>query len=101
MRKDWTLDEIILVLNLYLQRRCVPEKDDKDIVELKSILQRRSISSVYLKLANIASLDPSYPYYGMQNVSANDRLIWNSFGSRPADTQRLAASIRSLLSFTL
>lgn len=80
--QKWNRDEIILALDLYFR---VPfskiSQRNKDIIALAELLGR-SPSSVGLKLANFASVDPELKKRnigGMQNASKLDASIFKEF----------------------
>ena len=69
---DWTYDELVLAVELYV-RRGVPGKADPEIVELPELLQRlpihmppssnpklRNAAGVYRKLNDIHTSSPEY-----------------------------------------
>ena len=106
---NWTRDEVILALDLYLKRReqgvtwdgRVPE-----VIELAQLLRElpihpkeirtekfRTPSSISLKLSNLGSLDPNYPS-GAVNASEMDREVWEEFGTDWGRLHKVAASIR-------
>src|SRR5580700_2153669 len=73
---DWTRDELILALNLYLKyRHKPPGKESPEILELSRVLNQlgeklfppedradtfRNMNGVYMKLMNFRRLDPQY-----------------------------------------
>src|SRR5690349_16966409 len=77
---DWTRDELILALDLYLQHRAsLPAKDSTQVFELSAVLNRlaaalhgqrerqasfRNANGVYMKLMNFRRLDPQYTNAG-------------------------------------
>lgn len=81
-RKRWTEEETKLALFLYFQ---LPfgqlHSGNPEIQKLASILGRTN-SSVAMKLANFASLDPKITESGrkgLQGASAQDRSVWAQF----------------------
>ncbi len=80
----WTRNELLLAINLYCK---LPfgkmHKSNPEIIELSGFIERTP-SSLALKLANFASLDPSLKARGIKgasNSSKLDRLIWEEFYS--------------------
>ncbi len=85
MRKNWTEEELILALALYLQK--VPfskiSRNNPYIIKLASYIGRTP-SAVGLKLCNLAHLDPVQRrrnVTGMQNGSKLDKVIWDQYVS--------------------
>jgi 5-methylcytosine-specific restriction enzyme A len=104
---DWTIDEVILAMDLYL-RIGTSHKAHPDVIALSSLLNSlpihgtaagaadfRNPSGVALKLANLASLDPNYSGKGMASASQTDRAVWNRFFDNREELSRLADAIRS------
>jgi 5-methylcytosine-specific restriction protein A len=108
-RKDsWLRDELILALNLYRhagQKPSLSELDELSEVlrsmpiepELASDPSFRGRDSVYLKLANFTSLDPTAGRKGMTRGGAGDRRVWEEFSDNPPRLERVAAAIRAHL----
>jgi 5-methylcytosine-specific restriction protein A len=102
---DWTADELIVVLDLYVRRGILSSKDPELIAtsELLNALPIHSIRSdrfrnangVKLKLANFAALDPDYPGVGMRRGSKRDAEVWNRFYGRWDELHEITELIRS------
>ena len=103
----WGRDELILALDLYLSDGQLPP-DDPSVVELSERLRLiphdpavgadfRSPNSVALKLANFASIDPTYLGRGLVHSGEGDRVVWDAFADRRAELADLARSIRRLV----
>jgi len=82
LRKLWTRDELIIVMNLYCK---LPfgQFDHRTpiIIEVAEKLGRTP-SSIAMKLSNFASLDPIQQARGIRGLSGAskaDREIWNEF----------------------
>lgn len=103
---NWSRDELILALDLYLRagRR---GSSDAEVIECSNVLNRlpihtvrpdlekfRNPSGVALKLANFQALDPSYTGTGMTNGGRGDAAVWDDLHGDPAVVARLAAGIR-------
>jgi 5-methylcytosine-specific restriction enzyme A len=106
----WTYDELILALDLYVN---VPgaraAKTHPAIAELSTTLRElplhpvrpdaprfRNRNSVYLKLQNFKSVDPSYAGVGLQaGAGARERQVWQAFADRPDELRETAQAIRS------
>jgi hypothetical protein len=79
MMNKWTEFEIMAVIRLY----CLTpfgriDKNNPNILKL-AVRLGRTPGAVTLKMANIASLDPTIGQKGMSNVSKMDRQTWNKF----------------------
>jgi 5-methylcytosine-specific restriction protein A len=103
---NWTRDEVILALDLYLQSgdRAL-SKTDSRVVELSNLLRQmpyhqeaakrttfRNPDGVGFKLLNLRNAATGK---GLGNISATDRAIWEEFGSRRDDVAKIAAAIRA------
>jgi 5-methylcytosine-specific restriction protein A len=106
---NWTRDELILALNLYLtHRNSFPRKDHPDIILLSDQLNRlnkhitnkndsfRNPNGVYMKLNNFKSIDPEYTEsgkVGLWRISKTDAEIWNDYSSTPTELRQVANAI--------
>jgi 5-methylcytosine-specific restriction enzyme A len=104
---DWSRDEVILALNLYLEcGATVPGGSDPRVVSLSNVLRGlalhppenrvgsfRNPDGVSFKLQNIRQVASGK---GLSNVSKTDREVWSVFGSKPAEVKRLAEIITAL-----
>ena len=82
--QPWSDDELLLCLNLYF-RLPFSRYDQRtpDVIEVASAIGRTP-SSVALRLANYASLDPSHHargIRGMSNISRGAREMWERYAS--------------------
>jgi HNH endonuclease len=81
-RRNWTHDETLLALQLYLETPFSKiNSKHKSAVKLSSELGRTS-SAVAIKLANFARLDPflkARNISGMRNGSKLDEEVWNKY----------------------
>lgn len=97
---DWTRDEHILALDLYLKQGPL-SKDHPAVVDLSAVLNRlplhdhaavganfRNPSSVYMKLNNFRRLDPGYEGAGLSHGSRGEETVWDEFYG---DLERLSA----------
>lgn len=94
---DWTFDELILALDLYLQwRPSQPPAGHPDLVGLSDLLQRlpihpqdaraedfRNANSVRRKLGDYTAPDPGYTGKGTKGGSGV-HLVWGQFADDPA-----------------
>ncbi len=109
---NWSRDELILALDLYLRvgRR---GPSDAEVIEVSNVLNRlpihtvrpdlekfRNSSGVALKLANFQALDPSYTGTGGTNGGRGDADVWDDLHGDPAMVARLATGIRAWLQHT-
>jgi 5-methylcytosine-specific restriction protein A len=109
---DWTRDELILALNVYLKHRPNPPgKESDEILELSSILNRlgeklfppkeradtfRNANGVYMKLMNFRRLDPQYTSGGKTGLSRGAKAeeeVWTEFGGDPSRCEQVAGAI--------
>jgi len=101
---DWTRDETILALELYLA--CadrIPSGSDPRVVKLSERLRALAIhprenrvesfrnpDGVSFKLQNLRQVASGK---GLANVSKTDREVWAAFGHKPREVTKLAALI--------
>lgn len=109
---DWTRDELILALDMYLRHRpSPPAKGSSEILQLSETLQRlgeklfppdqraqtfRNPNGVYMKLMNLRRLDPSYTSEGRTGLTRGNKGeedVWNEFAGDPGRCARIAAAI--------
>src|SRR5690242_3505803 len=101
---NWTRDETILALDLYLSTSAIADRHDERVKELSALLQRlpyhaaherkgsfRNAASVFFKLQNLRQVATGE---GLSNVSAMDRRVWAEFGDSPDRVKKLAELIR-------
>lgn len=103
---NWTRDETILALNLYLQLDGrVPSPKLKEIKNLSEILRSlpyhaeaakqptfRNADGVGFKLMNIRQVATGK---GLGNVSNMDRQVWAELGQRPDEVSLIAEAIKA------
>jgi putative restriction endonuclease len=78
-RRNWSEEEVQRALLLYLRTPFGRiHQRNPDIISLAQDLGR-SVSSIALKMVNLASLDDSLAQKGMANTSALDRKVWRDF----------------------
>jgi 5-methylcytosine-specific restriction protein A len=109
---DWTRDELIIALNLYLRHRISPPgKGSKEVLEASDLLNRigtklhgwggkeksfRNANGVYMKLMNFRRFDPEYTGTGKKGLTAGNKdeeVVWNQFAARPARCREVARAI--------
>jgi len=107
---DWTRDELLLALHLYLSTRGKTGfgKQTKAVIELSSELRALTIfplglrsnlrfrnpSGVALKIHNFESVDPSHHGRGMPHIAKADKAIWEEWAHRPDELAEVVAAIR-------
>ena len=105
---DWTRDETILALALYLETgEAVPSKKDSRVQRLSSTLRAlpyhaeaarretfRNSDGVAFKLQNLRSVATGK---GLGNTSAMDREIWSTLGAFPERVRELASAIEKAI----
>lgn len=101
MARNWTRDELILVMNLYCR---LPfgkfHRLNPDVIQMGSLIGRTP-SAVAMKLSNLASLDSFHSdrgVKGLSGASSKDREIWLEFH---ADWETLAVESELLLNSRL
>lgn len=101
---DWTRDETILALELYLAcGGSIPSGRDPRVIKLSERLRSLAIhptknrvdsfrnpDGVSFKLQNLRQVASGK---GLANVSKTDREVWAAFGHRPEEVTKLAALI--------
>lgn len=108
--KPWTRDELILALDIYFSiEPSQYHRTDPKIIELSKLLATisaiegeyrsdnyRSPSSVAMKLANIAYIDPSQSG-GLKAGGSLEKEIWREFSQERGHLRAVASSIRKVL----
>lgn len=113
---DWTRDELIVALNVYLKHRPNPPgKGSPEIIELSGLLNRlgdklflaanrastfRNENGVYMKLMNFRRLDPEYTAEGRTGLSRGAKAeeeVWAAFADDPARCRSVAQAIIAVL----
>ncbi len=103
---NWTRDETILALDLYLTLEGrVPSPKAAEVKALSHVLRClpyhseaakrltfRNPDGVGFKLMNIRNVATGV---GLGNVSNMDRLIWTEFGHRPEEVRQIAVAIKA------
>lgn len=108
---DWSTDELMLALDLYLRERDGGSFDPSSPLvvglseelkalrifadEVRAVPRFRNTNGVSLKLHNFSSIDPAHPGKGMPNGSAGDREVWEEWAHRPKELAQAVALIRS------
>lgn len=102
---NWTREETLLALDLYLQNDgIVPSTKSDAVKELSTLLRAfpyhdeaakqptfRNPDGVGFKLMNIRQVATGK---GLGNVSNMDRQVWAEFGQRPDEVRRIADAIK-------
>lgn len=108
---DWSVDELMLALDLYLRTRGRIGYDASTRVvtdlsaELRSLRifpeevranpRFRNPSGVALKLHNFSSIDPDHDGQGMGHSGAGDRRVWEDWAHRGDELAQAVAFIRA------
>ena len=112
---DWTRDELILALDLYLKdRNSLPTKDSPEIHELSAFLNEmgrtlgfgkeatfRNSNGVYMKMMNFRRFDTEYTKdgkVGLTRGNKDEELVWNEFSADPARLALVTEAIRAAIS---
>jgi len=113
---DWTRDELIVALNVYLRHRPNPPgKSSREIIALSMALNKlgeklfppderaatfRNENGVYMKLMNFRRLDPRYTAEGKTGLSRGakaEESVWSEFADDAPRCQRVADAIMASL----
>jgi 5-methylcytosine-specific restriction enzyme A len=109
---DWTRDELILALNVYLKHRPNPPgKTSQEIAEFSRTLQQlglklfppeirtktfRNVNGVYMKLMNLRRFDVQYTEGGKTGLKAGaqaEEEVWAEFAGDPVRCRQIAEAI--------
>jgi len=94
--KIWSEDELILVLDAYLNEGAnAYEKDDR--VERLHHLMDRSKGSIALRIANFRSLNPLDDAEGMENGGEHCEKVWKEYRDSKHELKERAQEIRQKL----
>lgn len=108
---EWTRDELILLLDLYLRRGPTPAvPSDPDVVALSTLLRSsglhgpaevqddfRNPVGICMQLATLLSLDERYSGRGLQGSSILAKQVWEDFSNRSDECHAIAEALRSHL----
>lgn len=122
---DWTWDEHVLALDLYLNGtkplpgktiRSVPGKTSRQVIELSQLLNAlgeragvrrsekyRNANGVYMKLMNLRRFDPeviALGRVGLPRGAKGEGAVWKAFGSDMAALSAAAKAIRLAIADT-
>ncbi|MDE4099103.1 HNH endonuclease [Phaeobacter gallaeciensis] len=107
---DWTLDELLVALDYYLDNRgdYFPPSG-KGVKELSNKIRMvaasmglvgletmRNTDGVSRKLLNIRLYDPLYETGASTHVSKLDKVVWNEYAHRPSELKKVVAKILEL-----
>ena len=106
---NWTRDEVILALDLYMRGgRQQLDSSHPKVLELSRLLNTlpihppelreaefRNAAGVSMKLGNFLAVDPAYEGVGLSRGSRLEKEIWDEFASEPYRLRDLAEAIRS------
>lgn len=112
---DWTEDEHILALDLYLSKK--PKQVQKGSAEVRALSETlrqlhnklgtsaddatlRNLDGVYMKLMNLKAHDPDSIAKGRKGLSRGNKLekkVWSDYGADVAKLRQVAAAIRAFI----
>jgi predicted HNH restriction endonuclease len=107
---NWTREELILALDLYLRfRESPPSKNSNEVAELSALLNTlggetggdetfRNANGVYMKMMNFRRFDPEYTTggkVGLTRGNKNEEVVWDEFASDPAKLAETVAAIHA------
>ncbi|MCA9129192.1 MAG: EVE domain-containing protein, partial [Planctomycetales bacterium] len=105
---NWTRDEHILGLDLYLRLRGTSyPKEHPEVIQLSRVLKRlaalrgtkgtatfRNANGVSMKMLNFRRVDPEYHGTGLPQGNGLEVAVWNEFANEP---ERLNAAVEHIL----
>jgi 5-methylcytosine-specific restriction enzyme A len=103
---NWTKDETLLALELYLKSDTPPGKNSQEVIDLSNLLRSmrpehaqkapkyRNPVGVYMKLMNLRAHDPSLNVKGLSHSAGNEQSVWDEFGGDVERLQSTAFRIR-------
>ena len=105
---DWTREELILGLDLYLRLRGTSYPDEHpEVIKLSLTLRAlaglremsgsstfRNANGVSMKMLNFRRIDPSYQGTGLPSGSRLEEEVWRDYADNPAE---LSAAIHAIL----
>ena len=105
---DWTTDELILALDLYMRNPQSPAgKSSREVQELSEILNTlggrsagqkfRNPNGVYMKMMNFRRFDPAFLARGRIGLTRGNKqegTVWKEFSQDRERLRRVAAAIR-------
>lgn len=104
----WVDDELLVVLDLYLEHRRVIEENDPRVVAASELLNRlplhrqagapgfRTPDAVVLRMANYRAYDPSTAARGMTNAGRRAQQVWARYADDQTTVHNLVTSIARL-----
>lgn len=111
---NWSADEIILALDLYLSSKPKDlQKNSGEVAALSALLNRlhtqlgtagqatlRNPAGVYMKLQNLKANDPEYLAKGRTGLKSGNQIekeMWARYGHTPSELHAVAATIRAFI----
>lgn len=89
----WSREELILALNLYLNKGVTPAEEEEEVQKLAGLIGRTP-GAVGSKMANFAHFDPNAGK-GFSNFGKRDQEIWEEYYGREDRLREEAERIRS------
>lgn len=111
---DWSRDELMLALHLYLHNRHTqPGKRSAKVKALSELLgtmsnlshreiNYRNAAGVYMKLMNFRSIDPLFTLAGKKGLkqgSKDDQVVWNLYAGNLSYLDTLVSKIKDVLAY--
>jgi 5-methylcytosine-specific restriction protein A len=108
---NWSRDELVLALDLYLTNPANPPgKESAAVAALSNLLNKmhrltgvegsetlRNLNGVYMKMMNLRAIDPMFTAQGkvgMQSGGALEKVVWAEYDGRRIDLTADAKAIR-------
>jgi 5-methylcytosine-specific restriction protein A len=105
---NWTKDELILALELYLREpSAIGNKTHSEIIKLSDILNSlpihpgtthqssfRNPTGVAMKLSNFLRFDPSYTGKGLERGNKLEEVVWNNYAG---DLKKLSETKKAII----
>jgi predicted HNH restriction endonuclease len=109
---NWTRDELILALDLYMRNRTSPPgKSSNEVIELSGLLNRlgrilglaenvdyRNANGVYMKMMNFRRFDPEFTSdgkVGLTRGNKDEAVVWSLYSDDVATLRSVAETIRA------
>lgn len=107
----WSRDELLLVLDLYLQNpQSPPSKDSNEVQEMSETLRKldvklgnnanskfRNANGVYMKMMNFRRFDSSIAGSGLTRGGKDEEVVWNLYSDKPKELANIVHSIKKLI----
>lgn len=94
--RDWSENEVVLAMDLYITLGREPDDTDPDVLELSHLIGRKP-AAVTFKIGNLRSIETA-GLHGFRHAGAIDKKVWARFVNDHGGLRALAAKIRRRLS---